>query len=399
MPGIGHAPVFRPMSVSRAATPSGEGFLWGLSLLASLVLNGVLFFTFSVIAAKRVEVALQKPPEPVNEQVASILVMPEPGASGASAPVQAVPAVPPRPAQFARTSEDQASARPEKPAFIGERDTEATSDRPPDPTAEAMPSQKGIDPLQSEVETTESRFEDGEVGDSGKSEPAGPEANLASPTPVMPQEVTPPSIEKPADPATKPGQEPVPAMREPLAQGPNPVDVPVQADPKDDEPKPAPASRASEAELPKPPVPPQEAVQQKPKEANTADQSAGFKGYQRKTQIRGSISRTGKSALSVENSAMGRYQAALSRAVELEWQRNCVRYRDFITPGFLTARFVVEQNGKVRSVNFVGTVQSSEVQKGFTLNAIRQAAIPAMPADLKKELGTDPLELIFNFYF
>jgi outer membrane biosynthesis protein TonB len=170
-------------------------------------------------------------------------------------------------------------------------------------------------------------------------------------------------------------------------------------DPKDEEPKPTPASRQAEAELPKPPSPLKEATQEKPKEATTVGKAPDFKGYQRKTQISGSISRTGKSALAVENSAMGRYQAALSRAVELEWQRNCVRYRDYITPGFLTARFVVEQNGKVRSVNFVEPVQSSEVQKGFTLNAIRQAAIPAMPADLKKELGSDPLELIFNFYF
>jgi hypothetical protein len=130
-----------------------------------------------------------------------------------------------------------------------------------------------------------------------------------------------------------------------------------------------------------------------------AEKAPGFKGYQRKTQIRGSISRTGKSALAVENSAMGRYQATLSRAVELEWQRNCVRYRDYITPGFLTVRFVVEQNGKVRSTGFVGAMQTNEIQKGFTLNAIRQAAIPAMPADLKKELGSEPLELIFNFYF
>jgi len=386
------------MSVSRAATPSGEGFLWGLSFLASLVLNGLLFFTFSVIAAKRVEVALQREPEPVAEQQATIVLIPEQAPTGGVRVEQPSAPLPSRPDRFARTSPDQASARPEKPAFIGERDTEATSDSTPDPTAAAMPAQKGIDPIRSEVETTESRFQDGEIGDNGKSKPSEP----ATPPPAPPGE---PAV---ADPQTPPA-EPMPevaevpasksAPREELAQGPNPVDVPVKDGPKEDSPKPTPASRSSEAQPPKPPVPQKEAVQDKPKETTPPDNAPGFAGYQRKTQIRGSISRSGKSALAVENSAMGRYQAALSKAVELEWQRNCVRYRDFITPGFLTVRFVVEQNGKVRSVAFVEAMQSGEVQKGFTLNAIRQAAIPAMPADLKKELGTEPLELIFNFYF
>lgn len=387
------------MSDPRAATHSGEGSLWLLSLLASLVLNALLFFSFSVIASKRVSVVLQPTPVPasVAEQVASIVLMPERRTANGGVQPQPALQVPPRPAQFARTSEDQASARPEKPAFIGERDTEATSDRAPDPTAQAMPSQSGIDPVRSEVETTESRYKEGEIGDEGKSEPV---AQATPPAPEAPMaEQSPPSPEKAAEPDVRPGPESMPAPREQLAQGPNPVEVPVAADPEKEAPKPTPANRATEAAQPKPPAPQKQTAQETPKEASPAGQAPGFKGYQRKTQIQGSISRTGKSALAVENSAMGRYQAALSRAVEQEWQRNCVRYRDYITPGFLTVRFVVEQNGKVRSVAFVGAMQSGEVQKGFTLNAIRQAEIPAMPADLKKELGTDPLELIFNFYF
>ena len=56
-----------------------------------------------------------------------------------------------------------------------------------------------------------------------------------------------------------------------------------------------------------------------------------------------------------------------------------MRHRDFITPGFLTVRFFVETGGKVRSVQFVGDMETGEVQKGFTLNSIRDAEIPAMP--------------------
>jgi len=85
--------------------------------------------------------------------------------------------------------------------------------------------------------------------------------------------------------------------------------------------------------------------------------------------------------------------------VELEWQRNCVRHRDLITPGFLTVRFFVENNGRVRSVQFVGDMETGEIQKGFTLNSIRDAAIPPMPAAVRGEFGHEPLELVFRFYF
>ena len=76
-----------------------------------------------------------------------------------------------------------------------------------------------------------------------------------------------------------------------------------------------------------------------------------------------------------------------------------MRHRDFITPGFLTVSFFVETSGKVRSVRFVGDMETGEVQKGFTLNSIRDAKIPSMPRDLRKEYDKEPLELIFRFYF
>ena len=47
----------------------------------------------------------------------------------------------------------------------------------------------------------------------------------------------------------------------------------------------------------------------------------------------------------------------------------------------------------------VGEMETSEVQKGFTLRSIRDAAIPPMPPAVKKDFEKQPLELIFNFYF
>lgn len=175
---------------------------------------------------------------------------------------------------------------------------------------------------------------------------------------------------------------------------PDPVDVPVPRElAEKNEIKPSPPRLPeSGSPAPKPVDVP------KPKVTQPVDDPA-FRGYQRKTAITGSISRSGRSALDVADSPLGRYQAIISRAVELEWQRNCVRHRDFITPGFLTVRFFVETSGKVRTVQFVGDMETGEVQKGFTLNSIRDAEIPAMPPTVKKDFAKEPLELIFNFYF
>jgi hypothetical protein len=194
-----------------------------------------------------------------------------------------------------------------------------------------------------------------------------------------------------------PAETPTPAVppSEELLQGTNPVEVPVPKPAPEKGPPPTPPSRAEEktakiATDQKPPVPRLPAP--KPGEP-------GFSGYQRKTAIRGSISRSGRSALDVADTPLGRYQAVISRAVEQEWQRNCVRHRDMITPGFLTVRFFIEPSGRVKSVQFVGDMQTGEVQKGFTLNSIRDAEIPAMPKEIRADYADESLELIFNFYF
>jgi outer membrane biosynthesis protein TonB len=197
-----------------------------------------------------------------------------------------------------------------------------------------------------------------------------------------------------------------PPPEETLATSSLPVEVPVPRPEPDTPPTPEP----SPAELPKPGNPelteespddgpdPNRVKETQPDPQTTPNKPA-FRGNQQRTVLRGSLSRTGRSALDVENTPLGRYQAQISRAVELEWQRNCVRYRDFITPGFVTVRFFVDSRGKVGRRDFVGSMQAGEHQKGFTLDSIRDARIPPMPPELGKEFKDEPLELIFNFYF
>ncbi len=380
---------------SMAALPRrGDGHLWaialGLSLFANLVIVALVGFA-ALESAKFRKLNPPAPPPPA-ETVATIYAQP------AESPPVAAPAPEPE-KKFARTSEDQAAPPEKKTLFEGERDTRATSDRAPVASAPALPSQAGVEPRDAtDIETTESDYQDG--GLAANAPAAAPSAEPVPPAP--PAEVSPPARESSAaEPTAISGTDAIttkPPPREVLAEGPNPVDIEVPRDTaEEDEIKPSPKPQTAES-LPPAPKPP-DAPKPPETAAPKATRDPAFSGFQRKTAVMGSISRTGRSSLDVDNTALGRYQAAISRAVELEWQRNCVRHRDFITPGFLTVRFFVETSGKVRSVQFVGDMETGEVQKGFTLNSIRDAEIPAMPRDLRAEYDKQPLELIFRFYF
>ncbi|MEY3897382.1 MAG: hypothetical protein RLZZ214_2903 [Verrucomicrobiota bacterium] len=382
------------MTIAASSGRRGDGRLWAFALGLSLLLNGGILLLAGLASLKSQQFRKEHPVAAPVPAETTVMIFPDIAKGGASPE-------PPPPAtvspEYVRTSEDQAAARPEKAPFIGERDTQATSDRAPDPTAPALPSQSGIAPKNpGDLETTESRYQDGRMESNQPAKPQEPV--ISKPTPPTPTP-DPALADNPAPGETQeaPGKDDsksTPSPREALMEGPNPVDVPVPLDsPKSAEIKPTPPKSPKSgkpapapAELPKPAV------------AKSAT-DPGFRGYQRKTAIVGSISRTGRSALDVADTPLGRYQAIISRAVEQEWQRNCVRHRDFITPGFLTVRFFVETSGKVRTVQFVGSMETGEVQKGFTLNSIRNAGIPPMPAALKKDFEKEPLELIFNFYF
>jgi hypothetical protein len=380
--------------------PRGDdASLWSWALGVSLMLHLALLAGFGMLSLRPEWFGPAARPAPAPVETLTVILPPPRSPMPPPAIPKAVPAVPqvstPAPTagtppretpRFARTSEEQASARPERPSFIGERNTIAASERSPVSGALPLPSQAGIQPRNpAHLETTESTYQDGSL------EPAGsPEATRAK---------DPPSAPDPSGSAAT-ATEPAPPSkpRETLLQSPFPVDVPVPM-PK--------ATAAPSASLPVQETPRQKETDSstRPKERPSsadASQSAKerpFRGFQRKTAVMGSISRSGPSALDVEDSPLGRYQAAVSRAVELEWQRNCARHRDFITPGFLTVRFFVDQGGRVRSVEFVGDMKTGEVQKGFTLNAIRDANLPAMPSVLRREYDSEPLELVFRFYF
>lgn len=376
------------MNISASSVTRDDGRLWAIALGLSLFVN-VMILGFAGYAAIKSHVFSRTLAVPVAiPQERIITLYPEISR-------EEIAQVEDGTKEFARTSPDLSAAKPETANFIGERDTQATSDRAPDPNAVPMPSQAGIQPRhENDFETTESDYRDGNLTGANAvnpTSPSEPSPVAATPDPVAVTQTS------PGEKLTNPGQDTIstsPPAPDKLLEGPQPVDVPIPKEVANrDEIKPTPPKEKKDgtatekpADLPNPPV-------RKP-----IDDPA-FSGNQHKTAIVGSISRNGTSSLNVADSPLGRYQAVISRAVELEWQRNCVRHRDFITPGYLSVRFYVEPSGKIRTVQFVGAMETGEVQKGFTLSSIRDAAIPPMPASVKKEFEKHPLELIFNFYF
>ncbi|BCU75402.1 hypothetical protein [Luteolibacter sp. LG18] len=366
------------MIAARATPSAGAGSLWGLSLLVSLMVNGGLFFGIAWLSLSQRPVSLGSPPPPPPERVDLVaLVMP---ADEALAPVEpkpkpptsepdsatpsAAPSLPPvRSLPFAKTTEDQASTEaPVTAAFIGERNTIATSERTPDATGPDLPSQAGMKESAAVVETVE-----------GKPAEPAPDRSVAAPSipavPAMPQE-----------PVAEPS---VAAKSTDLLEG--PLSVPVPAPPPEPEkPSLVPAEPPKPEPVPevKPPVP-----------AEPEAQAA------KKTELAGSISRTGKSAVNVIDTPLGRYRAVVSDAVQTGWLQNCERYQKYITAGYMTVKFQVEPDGKVKSVEVVEAVDCTDVQKGFTNQAIRAAKFPKIPNDLKKTLGKEPLEVTIIFYF
>ncbi|MDX1679415.1 MAG: hypothetical protein R3242_01680 [Akkermansiaceae bacterium] len=386
--------------------------LWLTSAcLAALIFLVLLSWAITLISQIDWSLKVEDRPQPEEQAVTVRFLEP-----ASAKPEELNPSLPDR-KPFARTSPDQPSSKQKNNEFIGERSTQATSDRPADPTAEPLPSQTGVEPKPGELETTESRYQDGELVPAA-STPLQPPSSVDTLPPSPPNPAKPnaqpqlrenPNQNLSREPSINPSEERTPPpLKETLLDGPNPVEVKVQEDEGEaDRPRQTPSRPENRteltdaSELPTPEsTPAEQSVSETPRETSTTPPTdRPFQGNQRKTAIVGSISRTGRSALNVDDTELGRYQAAVGKAVELEWQRHCLRNQDLIEPGFLSVRVFVEPSGRVRSMSTVGEALTGETQKGFTLQAIREADIPKMPKSLAEIYEGETLELVYRFHF
>ena len=162
--------------------------LWLAAFLVSAALNVLIILAFGlevlvdivfISRSRRGDefARAMKPPETVAVIVPEIVSSLAPAPQ---APAVAPAPTPPKPDEqpsFARTTPDQAAERPENPAFIGERNTRATSDLPPEAAAEAsMPSQEGKESEEEgRYETTVSRLQDGNLAHDNIAPPPSPQ--------------------------------------------------------------------------------------------------------------------------------------------------------------------------------------------------------------------------------
>ncbi len=294
--------------------------------------------------------------------------------------------------KYTRTSADQAGVPDQETDRIGDRDTLAASEKAPTLGADPnTPSQDGANPLyQGQVETVTREYQDGSVGkDKTGAETEKPQEETASRNDT-PEKETQPKVE-PIEP--KPAEDSAQLRNKHLKQGkklPTP-DLGKEKGRVQDKPK--------EKESPKERLNDGQNKETKGEELKQKPKKDSFVGYSRKNKVTGSISRRGKSALNVKNTPLGRYQALVSKAVELQWRRNCEQHRDYIVPGVISIRFYVDKNGKVSGIKFQEVVEANFIERGFTQRAIRQAKLPRMPRSVQRELKGEPLELIYNFYF
>ena len=373
-----------------AAIERSDARLWLTAVLASVVLNVVVIAVMGLLAISSLFLR-DVPPPPPKAETRSVMIVP---VTRAAEPEAVPEPEPPAAKSFARSSPDQESEAPENPAFIGERDTQLTSDTPPVASAPEMPSQTGIKPEYDELETTESNYQDGDLahdreGAPGEARTAVMEEQQEQEQAASESEIggTNEMVEREDDPAP-------PAEK--LAETPFPVERPVLPMEAEEEPKSAPeeVGKSNEENEMK-----EEVAENLKKVDPSPAGEQGFRGHQRKTELKGSISRSGRAALDIKAGALGKYHAAISRAIEKSWQRKVVQNLDYIKPGVIRVRVVLDPKGKVRSVGTVDEFGIGVIQKGFTHSAIRDARLPAMPAEVKRELDGDPLELLYNFIF
>ncbi|MFK7912014.1 MAG: hypothetical protein AB8F34_15640 [Akkermansiaceae bacterium] len=330
-----------------------------------------------------------KPPQPVAQNPPA---QPPPSVAKAEEPKPVERKTPPEQKhRFARTSAEQ-EAKPDAPTdILGERDTRAASESAPLAGADpSKPSQDGAAPLHpGHVETVNKDHVDGSVG----LDKTGPETET-------PQEATSKKDNTLIDDAPKVEESPKPDSEQSAR--------PKDKDMKLGKPLPSTDDGSGRKQIEDKPKA-EEAPKEKPNKGAKRDgegeaveqdpKKDGFSGFSRKTRVTGSISRRGKSSLNVRNSPLGRYQALVSKAVELQWRRNCEQHRDHIVPGVMSIRFYIDKKGKVSGIKFQEVIEGSYITRGFTQRAIRQAKIPRMPKSVLKELDGEPLELIYNFYF
>ncbi|MGI8603690.1 MAG: hypothetical protein ACR2OZ_11920 [Verrucomicrobiales bacterium] len=304
------------------------------------------------------------------------------------------PLPPPEPPQeFIQTDPSRSSDRPpHKSGFISDRDTLAASKFPPDPRGERdAPTQEGIDVPAVEVVAHELIDGDDPASAAARQLEAQPGLQSA-PMPAVELSVKAPSASAPPVPsvetvATTP--DPAASLAVPTPEPPRETPAELRepeledTQPREASPKPPLASPATQ--------PP--AVANRPPEKPSPSR---FQAHRPLTKLRGTISNRGETSVDAADTPIGRYMKEVTSAIEREWHRKRRNYADFVTYGTIRLDFSVNKQGKIEGLSIKNRSGANAIMQDFTLNAVLDARIPPMPADLPEILDHDRLPITYD---
>lgn len=297
----------------------------------------------------------------------------------------------------AKTDPDRPEQRPEKADFEGKRDTRASADeknRPQRQSDAPVPTQQGEE--KETINTLEQERQDGPLEHEGKRQQQRTTAASApgSPRPEQPskpytgtESETRPEEATPTQATPEPQQHDGDLKLTPLTLQKEPADFTLAA----------PLAGRESQETKRPRRPRKTPIAYDPSLADHAQ--PGFRTHERRTRSTGRFVLGKHASLNVEATPRGKYETLIYRRIAYYWYIACDDHRGDIIPGSLTIALRINTRGNIVNMSLMNRRGASVIQQSFTFGAIRQASLPPMSENVRKDLVGDLMELIFTFNF
>lgn len=293
---------------------------------------------------------------------------------------------PPEALTFVETSPDQVQEAPERPTnLISDRDTRAAS------AAEAALEEGPVLPTLEGVEAPGFELADSEFRDGPDEASASDDAatsDMPGEMPAEEQDTGELVVVEPGE-ADEPGEAAAPGIDLPeLVPLPEVRPLPDLAEQEEREPADDADGTAEKDGL-------------QPRVDSGAVADSGFQPQRRQRTFEGTISQSGVDSLDAEDTPLGRYLRQVSRVITRDWQRACRRNENMvhIRSGFVRVGFSIDRNGRVVGARAIDVRDAGQIQTLFTVEAVRNATLPPIPAEVREMLPGETLEMAFNFLF
>lgn len=335
-------------------------------IAASVIIHAVLFFIMAwLLGLDQAARELWRQARAASEVPQVTLLFPE--------QVIPLPALKPKDTskkEFISTSANEAEeAKPVKSEFESDRNTKAASKSAPFPDAtNAVPSMRGRE--QPNLELSSRQYQDGKLApDDG-----------AKPKPV----ITPRTPDEPkALPEQVAKAEPTPMAK--LMQEVDKSDARLNVEvrkPSEPQPKPQIAAPVEPVALPAP-TPKKRVLE-------------NFSPFTQSTKTKGSISNQGDDAVDAESTPMGKYKASIHGAIGKKWYAYQQQNKDAVSFGTIHVMFYVTRQGRIEDIEFLQK-SGNPLMEEFTLKAIKDASVPAMPRDVAEMLDNERMRVEYVF--